>query len=44
MIMVPLWLLQAFGYDWQPHKIAVIAVICVSIIGAAWLYDELTAR
>jgi hypothetical protein len=41
MILVPLWLLEVFGYDWQPRKVAVIAIFFVSIVGVAWLYDEL---
>lgn len=41
MILVPLWLLEMFGYDWQPRKVAVIAVFFVSIIGVAWLWDEI---
>jgi hypothetical protein len=40
MILVPLWLLEVFGCDWQPRKVAVIAIFYVSIVGVAWLYDE----
>jgi hypothetical protein len=41
MIVIPVWLLQAFGHDWQPPGVVVIAIVWLSITGVAWLYDEL---
>ena len=41
MIVIPLWLLEAFGHDWQPPGVVAIAIVYVSIMGVAWLYDEL---
>jgi hypothetical protein len=41
MIVIPLWLLEVFGHDWQPPGVVAIAIVYVSIMGIAWLYDEL---
>ena len=41
MIVIPLWLLEALGHDWQPPGVVVIAIVWLSITGVAWLYDEL---
>jgi hypothetical protein len=41
MIVIPLWLLEALGHDWQPPGVVVIAIVWLSITDVAWLYDEL---
>ena len=40
MVTAPLLLLAAFGEDWQPPAVVVIAIIYVSIVGIAWLWEE----
>ena len=44
MIVIPLWLLEIFGHDWRPPGVVAIAIVYVSIMGVAWLYDELQDR
>jgi hypothetical protein len=41
LIVIPAWLLEVFGHDWQPPGVVVIAIVWLSIPGVAWLYDEI---